>query len=487
MASNKLPLNDLSGGLNKDFPPHQITPSQLSIADNVVYRRGIWKKRGGYTNPYSATGNAFNLLELADYVRRDGTTKLYTADKDGIYELSGTSWTNRLNLSTTRADTDKWWFAEINNEMYATNGVDNIYKATTGSFGAISWDTTTDSAGETGASITKAKIILALNSRLWFFNTTDSLNGTVPNMGLWTEVNDYDRYEADNHLSFDDTQAPIVSAGVLSNNFIAVYKTDQIVVVQNTGNPVLSVRFRFPNGILGTKAWTRVPGGHFFIGQDGFYTFSGATPSEVGNLNVVSYFFDTLSIANKDNLYCWTDWFNKEVHIHIPTDSNIPSTQLIWNWKYNVWSESDLDAWCGFYRYRTVSTPVNLYGAGSGLVRAEGAVGGASNDNGSSIATKIRSKALVNMPPQSDFKAKDYIQVNKVVTDASPNTTTISVGEGDFGTETPTFTTATITDTDGFAPFADHEPVAGRYISIQAENFDTISEFQVEWIGAGEE
>ena len=481
----KTPINDLSGGLNKDFPAHQIAPNQLSEADNIVYRQGFWNMRGGYSHPYGATANAFEILEIADYTRNDGTGRLYAADKDGIYELSGTSWNNRLNLGTTRAVTDKWWFAEIDNAVYATNGVDNIYKATTGSFSAISWDTSTDSASETGLQITRAKIVLTLNSRLWFFNTTDSLDGSVPIKAMWTEVEDFDRSEPDNQMLFDDTISPILSAGVLSNNFIAVYKQDQIVVIQNTGNPVTSVRFRYPNGILAPKAWTRIPNGHFFIGQDGFYMFSGATPSAVGELHVTSHFFDILDITNANNLYCWTDMFHREVHIHIPTDSGIPTRQLIYNWQYNNWSESDLDAWCGFYRYRTVSTPVRLYGASSGLIRLEGADAGDSTDNGTAIETSLATKAMVNAPTQ-DGIAKDYIQVNRVVTDALPVTATVGVGVGDFGAETPTYTSATITATDGMAPFADIAPVAGRYITIKAEDFETLSEFQIEWKDAGE-
>lgn len=489
MANRKTIINDLSGGLNKDFPPHQIAPNQLSVADNIVYRQGEWVKRGGYTKPYDALANP--VLEIVDYVRRDGTSKLYAATDDGINELSGTAWTNRLNLGTTRDEINKWWFAEINNIVFATNGVDNIYSATTGAFSAVTWDTTTDAAGETGFSITRANILLALNSRLWFFNTTDSLNGAVPFNVIWTDTLDFDRVEPDNILSLDDNQTPIISAGVLSNNFIAIYKKDMVYVVQNTGNPVASIRFRFPNGILGAKAWTRMPGGHFFVGIDGFYTFSGSQPTPIGDLAVTSHFFDIFEPEAKDNLYCFTDWFNREVHIIVPTNSNTtvaPTRRLIYNWQYNCWSESDLDVWCGFYRFRTVNTPVILYGGVANDVYLQGAEAGGSTDNGTAITTKIRTKALVNLPDPRTFESKDYVQTNIVKTDALPTTTTIKIGDSDFGTEDPTFSsTATITAIDGLAPFADLEPVAGRYVTIEAEGFNTISEFQLEWQDAGED
>ncbi len=488
MANKKLPINDLSGGLNKDFPAHLIAPNQLAEAYNIVYRRGEWVKRGGYTQPYSELGNS--IIEIVDYVRKDGTSKLYAATNDGINELSGTSWTNRLNLATTRALTDKWFFAEIGDAVYATNGVDQIQRATTAAFGNMTFDTTTDSAGETGYAITRAKIILALNGRLWFFNTIDAINGTVPYGGQWTDYLDYDRVEPDNIALFDDNQTPIISAGVLTNNFIAVYKQDQTLVLQNTGNPVASIRFRFPTGILAPKAWTRIPGGHFVVGLDGFYLFTGSAPTPIGDLNITSYFFSTLTknTSSRQNIYCYTDWFNREVHIIVPTSSDptvMPTMQLIYNWQYNCWSEVSLGGRCGFYRFRSATTPQVLVGGTGGETWLIGEERGVSNDDGDSITTRLRTKALINVPDR-ESKMKDYLQTNVIKTDALPVSATIKLGIADFGVESPTFaSTATITAIDGLAPFADLEPQAGRYLSIEAENFNTISEFQIEWQEAG--
>ena len=491
MANKKLIINDLSGGLNKDYPAPLIAPNQLSVADNIVYRQGEWVKRGGYTQPYNPQPTN-DILEIVDYVRKDGTSKLYVATKAAINELSGTSWTSRKTV-TTRTEINKWWFAEIGDSVYASNGVDNIQKATTGAFSNATWDTSTDSAGETGISVTRASIILALNSRLWFFNTTDSANGASPFAMQWTDALDYDRVEPDNILLIDDNQTPIISAGVLTNNFISVYKQDQVVVVQNTGNPVASIRFRFPNGILAPKAWTKVPGGHFFVGLDGFYLFSGAAPTAIGDDRITSLFFSILT-TNTDarkNLYCFTDWFHREVHIIIPTDDDytvMPTRQIIYNWQYNTWSESDLGAWCGFYRFRTSTTPVVLLGGSSREIWQIGADSGGSTDDGDPIATKIRTKAPVNFPDQKTFEGKDYIQTNIIKTDALPITSTVKVGTSDYGTEAPSFvSSAPITATDGLAPYADLEPATGRYISVEVENFNTISEFQIEWQEAGEE
>ena len=70
-------------------------------------------------------------------------------------------------------------------------------------------------------------------------------------------------------------------------------------------------------------------------------------------------------------------------------------------------------------------------------------------------------------------------------TDATPTSTTISVGAADLGTDTPTYSDSTITDEDGKAPRADFNSF-GRYITIKATNFTSLSEFVVDLESGGD-
>ena len=82
-------------------------------------------------------------------------------------------------------------------------------------------------------------------------------------------------------------------------------------------------------------------------------------------------------------------------------------------------------------------------------------------------------------------KATDYVQVLRVQTDATPASTTISVGTADLGTDSPSYTNQTITDTDGKAPRADFNDY-GRYVTIKATNFTSLSEFVVDLESGGD-
>ncbi len=81
----------------------------------------------------------------------------------------------------------------------------------------------------------------------------------------------------------------------------------------------------------------------------------------------------------------------------------------------------------------------------------------------------------------------NYIQSNRVYSDARPATTTFYFGTQDYGTETPTFTnSATLTDTNGYQPVANIDPTTSAYMSLKIESFTNISEATVEWSEAGD-
>jgi hypothetical protein len=70
----------------------------------------------------------------------------------------------------------------------------------------------------------------------------------------------------------------------------------------------------------------------------------------------------------------------------------------------------------------------------------------------------------------------DYVQVNRIQTDATPASTTLSCGTADLGTDSPTYVNESITDVDGKAPKSDFNEF-GRYTTVKAANFTSVSEF----------
>jgi hypothetical protein len=495
MAIIKTRLNNWNRGVNKDTPRNLIRDDECADLNNVVHRSGIWTKRPGYTTPYTATGDGFNVIEVVDYIE-DDTSTLICATKDSIYYLNGTTWTNRLNLGTTRSDTDKWFFAEGGSQSIACNGLDNVYTSTDPSatnYTAITWDTATVGSSA-GTTVTRANIPLFINNRFVLCNVTDGVDGDVPFRIRYTNVLDYDRTEAaTGFYDFDDSQTDIISAGVLLNNAIALFKEDMVGIIQNTGSPVFSPALRFTPGIIAPKAWTYIPGGGmFYVSPTGFHMFQGGLPEEVGRNKVRKYFFDQLDESNAANVYCWTNWKEAEVVIHYPTGAGEPDAALVYNWATGVWSTWDYGAYCGFYRFRSQTATNIYYGSASGDVK----LSGGADDDGGTITATLETKSYNELPAKTELRpgtaatitnVPNFIQINRIYTDARPITSTVSVGEADYATETPTHNnSATIDEDTGYQPVADIAPTTSAYFSIKVSGFTTVSELIPEWTGAGD-
>ena len=475
-------IKDFSGGLNVAKPPHLIEDNQLSVASNIVYRAGKWQKRDGYAQ-LAATTETSDVIEVADQLRHDGAVRRLMATEARIYSWNGSAYTSLITESVARATSDKVFFAEINNSIYRVDSKNAPAVSTTGNFTAVSWDTSSS-----GRNLTLAKCVVAFNSRLLFFNVTDGTDGAVPYRILYTDALDYDRIANANYVDIDYSMAPILAARKLAHNLVAVYKSDGVVTIQDTGAPLYFVpKARQQVGIIGSKAVTDIPNAHVFVSNDSIYLFNGSAVEPIADKTVVNELFDNLNYTWKANVYCWTDWKNREVNIHYPTGSSeIPNAVLIWNYQHNCWSSSTQSEYSGFYRYRTVAVPEVYYGAASGRVHQRDTSG---TDISAAITTTLATKAYHGsyglQHALSQTPDSDYVQVLRVQTDATPASTTISVGTADLGTDSPTYVGETITDTDGKAPRADFNEF-GRYITIKAANFTSVSEFNIDVESGGD-
>jgi len=478
MAKQK--FNGWDGGLNRARQPHEIAINELQRATDVVRRFERWERRDGFTLPFTAISDGFNVTALTDFVSRAQAETLIAGNKDGLWRLSGTTWAQRLNLGSTVTDTDKWFFAEIGDASYAVcKAALEVYRSTnpaSTNYTAVTWDTSTDADGEVGVDIQAAGCVLALNQRLWFFNPTTNVDGSVPEQVRWTQVNDFDRSETTDFLNLSGSHSAILSAGVLLNQLMAVYREDVINLLQNPGSPVASLRATYEPGIVSPYGWTMIPGGgHFYIARNGFFIFTGGFPQPMGRDRMTEYYLGLVNEQYYSNVHAWTDFHEEEIHISVATGSGIPNKELVYNWAKKVWSEFNRESWCGFYRYRKQTGHSVFLGQGSGNIAQ---VGG-TTDNGVAIASSIRLKTWSPVPPNEMHESFDHTQINQIETDlieTTPGDAVIKVGTHDTGVDTPSFTSFSLRDIDGMMPDADMTPMEGRYITVEIDNFESISE-----------
>ncbi len=155
--------------------------------------------------------------------------------------------------------------------------------------------------------------------------------------------------------------------------------------------------------------------------------------------------------------------------------------------------------YCAFDNNRVPGTHVVYMGSSAGVVkqRSDGS-GNGETDDGANILSKYQSKAFRADP--SPFRTRegeliqgedDYIQVNQVLANISPvgaSASVLKIGTADTGNEAPSLGTATdFNDTDGHAPAANPKfnESSGRYITVEISDFDYLSDYDIDYEGAG--
>jgi len=490
----KLFVNDLTGGYNRQYPPHLIQETDLYVNDDTTYRAGKWQKRQGFTLDSAAGSNP--VTELTDYIRNDGSSFRIAATTSNLYYYNA-GWVSRLTLGSSIPTSSKWFFAEKNNSLYACNpSVNDIYvltNPTSGNFTAVTWNVAVDADGVVGRDLISARCVLPSSERLIFGGVNDSIDGLVGNTILYTKASTYDRIDLDNDIQIDESQTRIETMSYVGRGLIAVYKQDMIALLQQTGVPVLSKRLAEPVGILNSKARTPMPDGDFFVSQSGFYLFSGGGVIEFPNENMTNFFFENVNPLFTNFVYCFTDWRFREINILYPSLSSADGRcdkRLVYNWQYNNWTLSNTQAYCGFTRYRENQQQIIYYGDAGGVVKIQNSGWGvnAGTDNGTAITPKIRTKSFYNQASREIPEPEDYISLIRITTDADG----AAVGKTaihDTGGQTPVEATHPLSVKAGRATrFTDtNYPRAARYFQVGADGFNSVSEFMIKWESSGDE
>lgn len=236
------------------------------------------------------TPSAANAAALAGECRGakvitklDGTRRIFAGTQTKLYELTGTTWTDRSagGGSYVGSVDSRWIYCQFGDTTMATNLADAMQSSTTGAFAAI-------------AGAPRAKVVVsASNNFVIAFNTVDAGFGTSPDRWWNCAQNDQTNWvpsvasgAASGRLIA--TPGPIQAALPLGDYVIA-YKERGIYVGTFVGAAQGSWQWNLAAdsalaGAVGAEAVCEIAGGaHFIVGADDFWIFDGTSrPLSVG-------------------------------------------------------------------------------------------------------------------------------------------------------------------------------------------------------------
>jgi hypothetical protein len=249
-----------------------------------------------------------------------GTRRVFAGTTTKLYELSGTSWTDRTRAvggNYNGGPDTRWSFCQFGDTTIAANLADTIQSSASGAFADIS-----------GAP--KAKIVVsASNNFVIAFNTVDGTYGTSPDRWWCCAQSDQTSWTPSVSTSATTgrlvaTEGPIQAALSLGDNVVA-YKNKGVYLGTFVGSPVTWQWNLIPGGeagVAGQEAVCDVGGAHFMVGNDSFWLFDGTRPTPLGEGILRKWWLDNSNPNYRYRTKAIYDKQNKLVRVYYPSTSS---------------------------------------------------------------------------------------------------------------------------------------------------------------------
>ncbi len=252
----------------------------------IPSQKGMRTAYGASDAGYAALGatcTGFYFSRLTD-----GTAKCYAGTATGLFELSGTTWTDRDGGASLTSGVN-WRFATLGNVTYASNIYNKILKATTAEF----------------SSVTEAPKAALLATSFGFLIAANYDDGTATPDGVyWSAQFNADDWTADvaTQCGFTrllDTPGEITALRTINEQVVAYKQRSMYLGVYQGQGPYFWV-YRLLSADIGAVSQESVVDvgyAHFFVGYNDLWMFNGSVPQSIG-AGVREWFFRDVDRAN---------------------------------------------------------------------------------------------------------------------------------------------------------------------------------------------
>ena len=332
------------GSWQPDFP--DLENPGLTVARNVLPASGGYRPFLGQTTistnslPLRPRGAVAEELE-------DGTTRIFSGTQYKLYRLIANVWTDvsrTPNYST--ADLDYWEFLRWGGAIIATNGFDAVQNFPSGG----------TAFADLSATAPQAKHIAAIKNFVVLGNTTDATDGAVGNRVWWSGLANSTSWPTpgtdaayavqSGRNDIFDTNGGAINR-IVGGEHGYVFQRNAITRMVYIGG---SAVFQFDpvdtaRGLIAPQAIAKAGPLIFYLAEDGFYAFDGATSTPIGHNKVDKYFFDTLQAGYLNRVQATVLPKEKVVVWNFPDSTSTdgaPNRQLFFSWADGRWTEGNV-------------------------------------------------------------------------------------------------------------------------------------------------
>tara|TARA_S200002703_G_scaffold64766_2_gene56018 strand:- start:146 stop:1600 length:1455 start_codon:yes stop_codon:yes gene_type:complete len=271
---------------------------------------------------------------------KDGTYYVFAGTATKLYKLNLSDGTWEDVTRTTGGDYavaagDNWSFLLFGDLLVAMNGTDAAQK----------YDITSSTDFEAlGGTPPTAKFQAAVRQ----FIVTGNLSSET-NKIQWSEQGDAEGWTVGDNLSdFQILDAGGEVVGITGGDYGVVFQRNRINRMDFVGSalifsisPVVEDR-----GCMASGSIVRLDNLTYFLSDDGFYAFNGASAVPISPERVTRFFFSDLDQNNLDEISAAVDPLNTLVVWSYPGSGNTGGANklLIYNWAIDKWSYAETSA-----------------------------------------------------------------------------------------------------------------------------------------------
>lgn len=311
------------------------TPGIITDCTNIYHDVGGWAAAPSRSDPgYPAlaaacTGGA--TLKLLD-----GSSRTFAGTGTALYEAQSLAWVD-VSRGGGYSSGQPWRFTQFGDASLAVNGSQPIQQSiSSGAFADI-------------AGAPAAELIDSVSGFVMVANTTDGTYGDNPD-GWWCcALNDQEDWTPSITTQsargrIIDSPGPIRGLRRLGDDFV-IYKDDAMYVGRYQGPPIIWSWERVPGeiGAISNESIVLVGTVHYFLSNDGFYTFDGTIPRPIG-AQIKRWFADRVNPSYLDTVKGLLDRSRSLIYwFYASTNSSTGALDecITYNYRTNKWGRAN--------------------------------------------------------------------------------------------------------------------------------------------------
>lgn len=341
-------------GFSPDLP--RVTQDIITDCENFIpYESGMEAAPSAASQGIDALAAA--CVGAAAISKLDGTNRVFAASATRVYELSGTSWTDRSAGGSAYTTTTNWQFTQFGDATIAAGYGNALQYSTSGAFAAIS-----------GAP--QAKVLFSVITGAGGFVIAANTN-TSTDQWACCGLDDYTTWTPavatqanTGRLLGNDSGA--ITAGLELGDSPVLFKRRTMFVGRYVGGDATFAFSEVPGGAgcVGPDARCSIDVGVFFVGPDNFWIFDGARPLPIGDQQIRQWFFANSSATYRSKTICVFDKFRNRVRIFYPSNASTGTidAQIVYHLATKEWGRDNMTVEYAFTFVPTAITMDNVAG-----------------------------------------------------------------------------------------------------------------------------